>query len=68
MKTKNGYDTLGQTIILIGLLIAIAIVSPLITIWSLNTLFHTSIEYSMWTYLAALWVTGLVAGNGVRSK
>lgn len=54
---------------LLVLVIAIlVIVSPIVTIWSLNTLFHTAIEYTILTYLAALWLTGLVAGSGVKSK
>jgi hypothetical protein len=47
--------------------VVILIVSPLITIWSINTLFHTNIPTNVWTYLASLWLTGIVAGGaGVR--
>jgi len=69
MKTKDGYDTLGLMIILIGILVAIVLVSPVITIWSLNTLFNTNIETNVLTYLATLWLTGLIAGsNGIKSR
>jgi hypothetical protein len=54
--------------LLILIVAILVIVSPIVTIWSLNTLFHTSIEYSIWTYLAGLWLTGLFAGNSIRSK
>jgi len=54
--------------LLILIVAILVIVSPIVTIWSLNTLFHTTIEYSIWTYLAGLWLTGLVVGNSIRSK
>jgi len=67
MNKNFGYAIVGYSVLLF-VIVVIILLSPIVTIWSLNTLFHTSIEYSMWTYLAALWVTGLVAGSGVRSK
>ena len=67
MNKNFGYAIVGYSVLLF-VIVVIMLLSPIVTIWSLNTLFHTSIEYSMWTYLAALWVTGLVAGSGVRSK
>jgi hypothetical protein len=55
--------------LLILIVAILVIVSPIVTIWSLNTLFHTSIEYTIWTYLSALWLTGLIAGsNGIKSR
>ena len=68
MKTKDTYDTLGLMIILFGILVAIVLVSPVITIWALNTLFNTHIETNVLTYLATLWLTGLIAGNNLKSK
>ena len=47
----------------IAILILIAVVGPLITIWSLNTLFMAgSIAYSFKTWLATLLLQMTVAG------
>lgn len=54
-------------VLFVMVIILVLIVSPLISIWSINTLFNTTIPTTLWTYLAALWLTGLVAGNSVRS-
>jgi len=53
---------------LILLVVVLLFLSPFISIWSINTLFHTNIPTNLWTYLAALWLTGLVAGTKVGSK
>lgn len=42
--------------------LAIFIAVPLILIWSLNTLFSAGIEYTFWTWLAAL-ILGMLAGQ-----
>jgi len=62
---NSDYGVLGGIVLLVVVLLFL---SPFISIWSLNTLFNTNIQTNLWTYLAALWLTGLVAGNGVRSK
>jgi len=37
--------------------IVLFLLAPFLSIWSLNTLFPTlSIPYTIWTYLAMLWV------------
>lgn len=43
---------------LIGLIIIIAFfgLGPLLTIWSMNTLFSLSIAYNFWTWLAAVFL------------
>ena len=43
-------------------------VGPLLTIWSLNTMFDLGLEYTWKTWLAAAWLGGLVYGSTVRSK
>ena len=48
------------TIILVVLVVALA---PMITIWSLNTLFHLSIEITFGTWFATLWLFGLAASK-----
>lgn len=50
--------------IIAGLAIVIAV--PLILIWSLNTLFSTGIEYTFWTWLAALILGALVGQRAAR--
>lgn len=40
------------------LIIALIIVGPLVSIWTLNTLFSLNIAYTFWTWLAMVW-TGL---------
>jgi hypothetical protein len=46
--------------------VCLAIVSPLIFIWSLNTLFGLSIAYGFFEWLAAFILVGVVTGNGVK--
>lgn len=52
-------------------IIAAIILSPLATIWSLNTLFSLNIAYTVWTWLAAVWLSMVTFGNiayTIRSK
>ena len=37
--------------------------APFITIWSLNTLFAVGIEYTLWTWLAAVWLSMVTFGG-----
>ena len=46
-------------LIALGAIVAV----PLITIWSFNTLFGMSIEYTAWTWLAAFWLQTVLAGS-----
>jgi hypothetical protein len=41
---------------LAGLLVAVLVAGPLITIWSLNTLFGLGIAYTFWTWLAVVFL------------
>jgi hypothetical protein len=53
-------------IILIVLLLALAAISPIITIWALNTLFALGIVLTFETWLAVFWmyiIIGSVSGN-----
>ena len=65
---KHNENKIIAGITLIVLVLIFVALSPFITIWSLNTLFYTPIPINIWTYLATLWLTGLIAGSGVRSK
>ena len=62
---NSDFGILGGIILLVVVLLFL---SPFISVWSINTLFHTNIPINLWTYLAALWLTGLVAGSKVGSK
>jgi hypothetical protein len=56
---------------LILLVILLVIFGPLVTIWSLNTLFALGIEYTFWTWLATVWLSFVTFGsvaNSVRNK
>lgn len=53
------------------LLISLIIVGPLITIWSLNTLFGLGIAYTFWTWLAMAWLAMVTFGSvtsSIRNK
>ena len=43
--------------------VGILILAPFVTIWSLNTLFSVGIEYTLWTWLAAVWLSMVTFGG-----
>jgi hypothetical protein len=56
-----------KIIVLVVLVIAIIIFGPLITIWSLNTLFPVlAIEYTLASWFAAFWLFAAVAYKGKK--
>lgn len=58
-------------VFLIVFLILMVLVGPLITIWSLNTLFNLGIDYTFWTWLATAWLCLVTFGNvasSIRNK
>jgi len=52
---------------LILLIVALIILGPLATIWSLNTLFGLGIAYTFWTWLAAVWLSMVTFGSVTSS-
>lgn len=56
----------GTFVGLVILLIFLIIVSPFLSIWSLNTLFNLGIDYTIWTWLAMAWLSTVTFG-GVMS-
>jgi hypothetical protein len=61
----NGFTVLG----VIVLIILLIIIGPLLTIWSLNTLFPVlAIPYTLQTWAAAAILAGLVGGTSYTSK
>ena len=58
-------------VVLILILLGVFIVSPLVTIWSLNTLFSLTIPYTVATWFATVWLSLVTFGNvvsAVRNK
>lgn len=49
-------------------LLIIAFASPILFIWSLNTLFGLNIAYGFLEWLAALLMIGALKGNAVKFK
>lgn len=58
----------GTFIIVILVILILTLASPIIFIWSLNTLFALNIAYGFLEWLAALILVGMVTGNGARLK
>ena len=55
--------------LLLILIIIVAVFAPLLTIWSLNTLFPVlAIPYSIETWLATVVIAGIFRGDGVSFK
>ena len=51
------------------LVIAVVLLGPLLTIWSLNTLFPVlAIPYTIETWLATAVIAGIIRGDGVSLK
>jgi hypothetical protein len=56
---KDNFDAIIIVAVIV-FLIALVLVSPLITIWALNTLFPLlAIPYTIWTWLATFWIVGV---------
>lgn len=63
----NNFTLLVWLIIGIG----VFIFGPLITLWSINTLFGLSIAYSIETWFATIWLLMVTFGNvasNIKSK
>ena len=54
-------------ILFIVAVLTLVFVGPFFTILAINTLFNTVIPYTLGTWLAAFWLTALVAAK-VKSK
>ena len=50
------------------LIVIIVVLGPLLTIWSLNTLFGFKIAYSFWTWFATAWLATVVGGTRYVNK
>lgn len=52
-----------MTPILIAVVVALVVIGPLLMIWSLNTLFALAIPYTLSTWVAATFLSALVAAG-----
>ena len=60
---------MNNTVGLMILLILLIILGPIVTIWSLNTLFPVlAIPYTLETWLATVVVAGIFRGDGISFK
>lgn len=60
---------MNKVTFLIILLILLIILGPIVTIWSLNTLFPVlAIPYTLETWLATVVVAGIIRGDGISLK
>ena len=53
------------------LIVFVAVVGPLVGIWSLNTLFASmglNIEYTWQTWLASFWLTSILGSSIIKTK
>lgn len=53
----------NKIFLLVLALIALLLAGPLLTIWSLNTLFGLGIPYTLMTWLATAWLGTVTFGN-----
>lgn len=49
-------------------LIALIIVVPMISIWSVNTIFGTNIAYTISTWFAAFWLSAVTIAPKFKTK
>jgi hypothetical protein len=47
---------MSKIVALVVLLVVLLAIGPLLTIWSLNTLFGLGIAYTFWTWLAVIFL------------
>lgn len=60
---------MNNTLISFFIVLAVALIflGPIITIWSLNTLFNLNIDYTFGTWLATAWLQMVTVGNVVSA-
>lgn len=53
-----------KIVLLIAFIVLLIVVGPLLTIWALNTLFPVlAIPYTVWTWLAVIFLGGFLRAN-----
>ena len=66
MNGTNMNNT-ASMLIWLAILIAMIIFGPFATIWSINTLFGTTIAFTFETWLATVWLSMVTFGNVVSA-
>ena len=61
-------DVLISGTSLIVLIIFLTILGPFLSIWAVNTLFHTGIEFTFVNWLAAAVLISMARGNTTSKK
>jgi hypothetical protein len=61
-------EIIGLILILLFYIVCMAIIGPLFTIWSLNTLFGLEIAYSFKNWVAVVWLTLVLYSVKFNSK
>jgi len=61
-------DDFATALVLIILAIIVFIFAPMITIWSLNTIFGMSIPVNIATWFATLWLGMVVSSGALKSS
>lgn len=66
----RGTSTTNMAVVLglLALVVILIVVGPLVSIWAVNTLFGTAIEYSFTTWLATAWLHVLLTGTAVKTS
>jgi hypothetical protein len=57
-----------KVLFIVGIVAAIVIGAPLMTITALNTLFGLTIEFNFMTWLSAFWLSAMVGGGVYASR
>ena len=53
-----------KIVLLVALIVFLIVAGPLLTIWALNTLFPVlAIPYTVWTWLAVIFLGGFLRAN-----
>lgn len=64
-------ETFGQfmfVVLVVAVVVLIVLYAPYLTIWALNTLFKTGIEYNWSTWAAVIWCNVAILGTMRGSK
>jgi hypothetical protein len=64
LQTKSLWVILS----LLALIVVLAVITPLVVIWALNTLLSLGIAYTVWTWLAVIILLGAFKGELKISK
>ena len=60
---------MNKVTLLLIFVVVVVVFGPLLTIWSLNTLFPVlAIPYSIETWLATAVIAGIIRGDGISFK